>query len=178
LAPDVSREIGTDTLQYDNEFWRFSLAVYGQAEVAQECLKLQQALGVDVNLLLFCAWLGARSMVLSGAEIETASRIVAAWHENVVRPLRGVRQQIKLLDRTDFEIFRAKVKSIELEAEQVEQAILFAYSKRVEKPRADHGDAVAKNVNDYIEIKSGGVSARTSELSAPRLIDAARHISA
>ena len=48
-------------LQYDNEFWRFSLAIYKPPDVAAECLALQEAVGLDVNLLLFCAWLGTRS---------------------------------------------------------------------------------------------------------------------
>ena len=39
-------------LQYDNEFWRFSLAVYKPPDVAAECLALQEAVGLDVNLYL------------------------------------------------------------------------------------------------------------------------------
>ncbi len=58
LAQHESRDSETDNLQYDNDFRCFSLAVYEQAEVAQECLQLQQAIGIDVNLLLFCAWVG------------------------------------------------------------------------------------------------------------------------
>jgi uncharacterized protein (TIGR02444 family) len=171
LAPSDSRD--ADALQYDNEFWRFSLAVYGQDEVAQECLQLQQALGIDINLLLFCAWLGTRAIALSKAEVESASSIVAAWHDNVVRPLRGVRQHIKLLGRDDFESYRAKIKGMELEAEQIEQAILFAYSKRIESIRADCNHAIAQNVTNYIAMKTS-----TAPLSAPHLIDAARRIGA
>ena len=179
MAEHDPRDSGTDRLQYDNEFWRFSLAVYGQAEVAQECLALQQALGIDVNLLLFCAWLGARAIALSKTDIEAASRTVAAWQENVVRPLRGVRQQVKTLYRDEFGSFRANVKGIELEAEQIEQAMLFAYSKRIQSPRAgaDRPDAIAQNVKEYIAMKSGAAAARPPELSAPHLIDAARRLS-
>ncbi len=166
---------GTDILEYDNDFWRFSLAVYGQVEVAKECLELQQTIGIDVNILLFCAWMGTRTFALDRKEIEVASRAVAAWHENVVRPLRGVRQQVKTLHREDFESFRARVKDIELEAEQIEQAILFAYSKSL-RPSPDNRDAVAQNVKNYIAAKSGGGSVRVSEHTAPRLIDAARRL--
>lgn len=169
MAPSDSRDTGP--LQYDNEFWRFSLAVYGQHEVANECLQLQQALGIDINLLLFCAWLGARDVSLSKATIEAASSSVAVWHENVVRPLRGVRQKIKLLNRNDFEGFRAKVKGMELEAEQIEQAILFEHSKKIQGSRADCRDAIAQNVKNYITMKSS-----TARPSAPHLIDAARRL--
>jgi uncharacterized protein (TIGR02444 family) len=65
--------------QDDNDFWRFSLSVYAAPGVADECLALQDTRGVDVNLLLFCAWLGgARRGGMVKAEIEVAGRAVAA----------------------------------------------------------------------------------------------------
>jgi uncharacterized protein (TIGR02444 family) len=161
-----AHDSGTDDLQYDNEFWRFSLTVYGEPGVAKECLVLQEAIGLDVNVLLFCAWLGSRAVVLNRAEIEAVSAAVADWHENVVRPLRGVRQHIKKLQCDNLETFRTKVKGIELEAEQIEQAILFANAKRFQDRNANASDAIARNVNDYIVMKSG-------KMSAPDLIGAA-----
>ncbi len=174
MAQHGARDSDIGGLQYTNDFWRFSLVVYERAEVAQECMSLQQAFEIDVNLLLFCAWLGARAVTLSRAEIEEAERIVTSWHEYVVRPLRGARRYVKTLSRDEFENFRATVKDIELEAEQIEQAILFAYSKRIESSAgADCRDAVTQNVKNYIAIKSGSAKAPTLELSAPHLIDAA-----
>jgi uncharacterized protein (TIGR02444 family) len=165
-----SRDSGNGSLQYDNEFWRFSLAVYCQAEVEQECLALQQGLGIDVNLLLFCAWLGARGIALSREQIEAASGAVAAWHDQVVRPLRGVRQQIKTLKRDAFENYRTKVKGIELEAEQIEQALLYDLSKKISTGVANSPDAIARNINAYIAIKAGKTRTKTS---APHLVAAA-----
>jgi uncharacterized protein (TIGR02444 family) len=170
-----ARDSGTSELQYDNEFWRFSLSVYAQSDVAKECLALQAALEIDVNLLLFCAWLGTRAIALRRADIETASTAVADWQEQVIRPLRNVRQHIKTLARDDFESFRAKVKGAELEAEQVEQAILFAYSKRIDAIRANagSGNAIAGNIKEYVAMKSGGVAGKSPQLSASSLIEAA-----
>jgi len=37
-----------------DRFWAFSLALYGKPGVAPALLGLQDRLGVDVNLLLFC----------------------------------------------------------------------------------------------------------------------------
>ena len=42
------------TRSRDNPFWNYSLALYARAEVAKTCLALQDRLGLDVNLLLFC----------------------------------------------------------------------------------------------------------------------------
>ena len=170
-----ARESIAGGLQYDNEFWRFSLAVYERNEVAQECLALQDALGIDINLLLFCAWVGAQGIVLSSENIETASKAVAAWHETVVRPLRGVRRQIKALKSGELEDFRTHVKNIELEAEQIEQAILYAYSKSNPGSRTntDRHDVIMQNVKKYIELKSSSARGHSPERSAPHLVGAA-----
>ncbi len=166
------RDSDRGALQYDNEFWRFSLAVYEPSDVANECLALQEALGLDVNILLFCAWLGNRSIALSRSDIEAASRVVARWHDSVVRPLRSVRWQIKMDYGDEFANLRARVKEIELEAEQIEQAMLFAFAQDIQSSlaSADDRDAIARNVNEYIAMMS---SPALSGLAAPSLIRAA-----
>ncbi len=51
------------------DFWDFSLAIYRQPGVPEECLALQERLGADVNLLLLCAYLGAKRKALPAARI-------------------------------------------------------------------------------------------------------------
>jgi len=168
-----ARNGNRNELQYDNEFWRFSLAVYKPADVAAECLALQEAVGLDVNLLLFCAWLGTREVALSRSDIEAASRVVASWHASVVRHLRGVRRHIKTQYGDAFESFRSRVKDDELQAEQIEQAMLFAYAQGIQSVHSglDRRDAVARNVNAYISMMSG---AAPSVPGAPLLIRTAQ----
>lgn len=114
-------------VELDNAFWRFSLLVYAQPGVAPECIALQEAAGIDVNVLLFCVWLGAeRRTVLSEADLERLSQRVSAWQEQIVRPLRGVRRNLKTFG--DHQDFSDSVKALELAGEQIEQAILFSLS--------------------------------------------------
>lgn len=160
----------TRSLQYDNDFWRFSLAVYAQPDVADECLNLQQAAGIDVNLLLFSAWTGTRSIVLNNEDIEAASQQVAAWQDLVIRPLRSVRQKLKTFEYGGPDDFRARVKAAEIEAEQIEQAILFSYSNSLRSAPTSGRDAVSANVKKYIDMKSGAGGTGTF---APRLVEAA-----
>jgi uncharacterized protein (TIGR02444 family) len=162
-------------LQYDNEFWQFSLLVYKQNEVAKECLALQETSGANINLLLFCAWAGAQGIVLSNENIEAASIAVAAWNETIVRPLRGVRQKIKSLGGGGLEEFRAFVKDIELEAEKIEQAILFDYSKSISgsPAGADRRDVITENIKKYVAFTSGAGDRHSPGRSAPYLIGAA-----
>ena len=156
-------------LDYDNEFWRFSLAVYGRAEVAKECLGLQDAFGIDVNILLFCAWLGKQAVALHREDIEAASQAVASWQDDIVRPLRTVRQRLR--DFSGHEKLRAGIKDGEIEAEQIEQAMLFAFSRQLQRQNAGQGDCVASNVRQYIEMKAPTAGAQAS---AMHLVDAAR----
>ena len=115
----------------DNPFWKFSLAVYAAPGVAGECLAVQESHGVDVNVLLFCAWLAAaRKVALTPADIEAIGAVVGAWHERAVKPLRGVRRYMKDVPGGDVAVLRTRVKGAEIEAEQIEQAMLFAHAER------------------------------------------------
>jgi uncharacterized protein (TIGR02444 family) len=118
---------------YDNAFWRFSLDVYAAPGVAAECLALQATHDVDVNLLLFCAWAGAeRRWRLAPADIYRLSEAVRAWQETVVKPLRSVRRALKTHEQQNVAAhdLRKRIAADELEAERIEQAMLFALTPR------------------------------------------------
>jgi hypothetical protein len=78
---------------------------------------------------------------------------------------------MKALDHHDSESFRTRLKSMEIEAEQIEQAVLFAYSKRLQSTRRDMREAVIENIQGYIGVKAGPRS-----LAAPVLVEAALHL--
>jgi len=71
------------------------------------------------------------------------------------------------LHHADMSALRAQVQRAEIEAEQVEQAMLFDYARNIAP--SDERDAVAHNVNEYLVMLSGG------EAGAPVLIGAARN---
>ncbi len=105
-----------------NPFWDFSLRVYARPGVAQEALRLQDAAGQDVNLLLFCCWAGACGHELSAEEAHRLEAVSAGWREAVVRQLRAVRRYLKPLEGEDgISALRAAVKRQELEAERLQQ---------------------------------------------------------
>lgn len=116
-------------LDCENSFWRFSVAVYAEPGVAAECLALQTRLNINVNTLLFCAWLGIeRQTSLTDKDLSAIEAGVRQWHGAVVEPLRTVRQAMKPMPQmTDatVQILRADIARLELRAEQIEQAMLF-----------------------------------------------------
>jgi uncharacterized protein (TIGR02444 family) len=120
-------------IDIDNPFWQFSLRVYAAPGVAPECLQLQERLGLDVNVVLFAAWLGlARGVGLRAADLERISAATAGWSGNVVKALRTVRKNLKPLAEDPDSVFaalRKRVAGAELLAEQIEQAQLYAMAE-------------------------------------------------
>ncbi len=111
----------------ENPFWDFSCAVYGRPGVAEACLALQDRCGLDVNILLFCCWAGARGQALGAAELGGRIDAVRPWQDQVVKPLRAARRWLKTqqtVPNESAEALRQAIKARELEAERLEQVIL------------------------------------------------------
>ena len=104
-----------------NPFWAYSLRLYRRPGVAAACIGLQDRLGVDVNVLLFCLWAAACGRTLSPAALKLAVGLSRVWTANVVAPLRGTRRFLKPLALPRL---RADVARVELAAERVEQDFL------------------------------------------------------
>ncbi len=77
-------------LDLDNAFWRFSLKVYAAPGVEAECMALQAAHDIDVNVLLFGAWLGVeRGVRLDPTGLADVQDVVCPWREAVIKPAVG-----------------------------------------------------------------------------------------
>ena len=136
--------------QCDNPFWRFSLAVYAAPGVADECLALQDTRGIDVNVLLFCAWLGSRRIVLTEANLAAIDGTVRSWRDQIVGPLRGVRRDIKARPdaaEQDIAALRKDVAALELRAEQIEQAMLYGLAATFDQANVTAQVAIGRNVS-------------------------------
>lgn len=166
------------SLELDNPFWRFSLAVYARPGVSDECLEAQRLLGADVNLLLFCVWLGSQGRSLEGEHLARAKAAVASWHEAAVRPLRAVRQNMKTLPEMaceEVKMLRKDVSRAELRAEQIEQALLFQLEAAIPKRAKSDGTAetVRENIAGFLRSHQDGAEPvelpRTERLLAAAL---------
>lgn len=164
-------------LRCDNPFWKFSLAVYTQPGVAAECLALQSALNIDVNVLLFCAWLGAeKNIALDDEALAAIEDQVRRWHEIVVRPLRAVRQTMKPMPEMAADAvkeLRKEIAAAELRAEQIEQDFLFDLAPSLlngPAMQADAATAVSANVALFVQRNA---TAGSESPPTPLLIAAA-----
>lgn len=111
-----------------DDFWDFSLALYARPGVEQALLALQDEEGLDVNLILFCLYAGARGRPLDGGALGIMRGIGAGWGQGVIAPLRAARRALKPLAEGDAAAacLRAEVKRLELAAEKEMQVRLEA----------------------------------------------------
>jgi uncharacterized protein (TIGR02444 family) len=162
-------------------FWEFSLTVYGAPGVQEECLLLQDRCGVDINVLLFCAYVGAiHCALLSDVGVRAAAAVAGEWNTTIVGGLRKVRSALKPFAtdpsaiRASAALLRTAVKAAELEAERIEQMTLEVWSvSRLEAwPRAQPETAVAANIAALLATHGIAVGQPdlTSHLAAAALI--------
>jgi len=141
-----------------DEFWNFSLAVYQQPGVSQECIVLQDRLGLDVNLLLLSAYLGAsRKVVLTADDIQSVIAASNDWHVEVVRNLRAARRALKAWEegrdanvQESARALRSVVKKAELESEHIEHSLLASWAETRKLTPADPEIAVPQNMRTLL----------------------------
>ena len=63
--------------------WDFSLETYRRPGVEEACLKLQDELGADVNMLFYCCWRGE----FVAGEMGALLAELAPWQDGVLRGL-------------------------------------------------------------------------------------------
>jgi uncharacterized protein (TIGR02444 family) len=138
-----------------SELWAFSLTVYANSEVQKECLDLQDRCGLDVNLLLFCTFVGAYHRAqMSRDMVGEAAEFVGTWHKGIVINLREARRALKtfatgtLPPELSSARLRNDIKALELEAERFEQSMLEAWvgSRIAQWPRTEPREAIVHNV--------------------------------
>lgn len=156
-------------------FWDFSLAVYGRAGVAPACLDLQERRGADVNLLLFCAWLGTSGRGrIDDRDLDALTAEIGEWHETVVRHLRrlrvGLRGGLAPAPNDLVQSLRARLQKVEIDAEHVEQVMLTAWAATRPPAEADPGAAArlgdaAAGMAAYVRRLGGGDEADRDALA-------------
>lgn len=140
-------------------FWSFSLAAYARPGVEAACLELQDRFAADVNLALYCLWIGRP---LDDAAMAAALETAAPGQARA-RILRDRRRALpKVVDGG----LRDRIKRAELDAERAEQEALAALAR----PAPANPRAAAANLRLYAARL--GVEARAFLAAAGPLLAA------
>jgi hypothetical protein len=112
-------------------------------------------------------------VALTIQDISAASAAIADWHGEVVRPLRRVRRALKQPSLEDGNPLRAadaalrlQVKRAELDAEKIEQAMLWQWSRQELGGRTRNDGALGSNVRGVLAFYGD------ADAPSPRLIEA------
>lgn len=103
-----------------DDVWSYALKLYARPGVEAACLSLQDG-GADVCLVLASAWLGSAGVAFSQARVNRLESTAREWREEVIAPLRSLRQRWREVAKRDTELapLRERIKQLELEAEKV-----------------------------------------------------------
>lgn len=142
--------------QADSPFWRFSLGFYRRPGVSEACIALQDDCGADVNVVLLLLWLASTERRVALAEVQAVCAKATPWRDDVVAPLRAVRRKLKegssLVERGTAELFRTKIKAIELESERLQQEGLFALASALPTQPAPPVEAARAGIAIYEQV--------------------------
>ena len=144
----------------EHPFWDFSLKLYREKAVAPACLALQNDYAADVNILLYCCWLGvAGAGRLSEADMRRVVAAVDAWQSDMIRPLRRLRQRLKQgfepVPEDTCQRLRQAIQLLEIDAEHVEQLLLAELAPVCfvdERAAGDRARVAAANLVVYLTV--------------------------
>jgi uncharacterized protein (TIGR02444 family) len=112
-------------------FWNFAVRTYRCEGIPEACIALQDERGADVNVVLFCCWMGATRGEFEDESFDRVLEFSRAWADHVVRPLRAVRTWMKFEGCPDPAMLvencmnlRERIKKVELQAEQLQENVM------------------------------------------------------
>jgi uncharacterized protein (TIGR02444 family) len=154
------KNLQLDHLELNNPFWQFSLTQWKNPALQTHLLTLQNEHGFRINLLLLAMWLSFEGRDIR-LHIETLITESRAWHEHVVVPLRLTRQCLP----ASVKDLKQQVQACELQAEQIEQALLYTCSlkyptKQTSRAQHHHFDSL-----DWLIINLSASGLTQSNLS-------------
>ena len=107
----------------NSPLWRFSNNIYRKEGVSEILLHVQDKFFIDVNMILFVAWLASINRSLTAADIQDAKKLVSLWRIKAIVPIRNIRRSLK--DFSGIDYLYENVKKLEIDTEKEELKILY-----------------------------------------------------
>lgn len=141
------------------DFWDYSNRIYRSEGVQEACLALQNSHGLDVNIALFSCWFGCAYGIAPDELFAKAVSYSSIWRRNVVEPLRSARSWLKgeiqsgrFASEESTMVLREEIKSVELNAERLQQHQLQALARDHTVVASDPLVATVTNLKTYLAL--------------------------
>ncbi len=126
--------------------WPFALWLYQQPQVDTSCLALQDNIGADVNLLLYCVWHGVTRGPIETTQWHPLLTCSQYWQAQILQPLRTARRNLK----SEAEALYELAKKAELACEQAELEALEQLTDKTPSTSKQHFSAY--NLSAYLNL--------------------------
>ncbi len=143
ISPEVMTKSMASNIGKGNPLWDFALWAYKQHDVEKACLALQNRLGADVTMVMFCLWLAHRGTPghFLARYLGAAIKLSRDWQRSFVEPLRTCRTNFKdFIVNTDMggeeaataNALRDRIKQSELDMEQLQMLAMYSLVTDIE----------------------------------------------
>jgi len=149
----------------NSELWNYSTQIWTLPEVKVICLALQNNYDANVNILLYCCWVGDKNLSLNDDDIQSLLDSIQPW-QTIIKPLRDSRKMMQqhliampanMVDQTV-----ANMSEMELNAEHMSQ---LAIEKTLKPEMISHCsdqsniECSLSNIKTYLNSLDGIASA-------------------
>lgn len=121
-----------DNLILDNPFWQFSLLQWKNNALQQQLLDLQNIQNYRINFLLLSMWLSFEQKDINPHYTFLMDKS-SEWHSNIVEPIRNARKTLSNQNTLHTNALKKQLQACELQAEQIDQALLYHASLEIPK---------------------------------------------
>jgi uncharacterized protein (TIGR02444 family) len=150
-------------------FWDFSVRTYRTDGVPDACLSLQNDCRADVNMLLYCCWVGACIGRFDQELFAKASAFSTLWADHVVVPLRSARTWMKHTGCDTEPVpsdacmqLREEIKSVEFAAEKMQQQVLESMVS-IDQSRSDTPEQILEEVIANLNLYAAYAGIKTCD---------------
>lgn len=153
--------MAADMPEYD--LWTYAVALYERPGVREACLSLQDSVGLDVNVILFCCY-GASTGCdpFDRAMWDAVMGVSRRWQGGVVAPLRQARRMLKPMaedsDTAPAHLLYNRVVQVELDVERLELADLEKLIA-AKKPGLRKPSVALANLDAYTQVVGAPLTA-------------------
>jgi len=141
----------------DSDLWTYTTQLWTLPEVEPTCLELQNNYDADVNILLYCCWIGDKSLSMNEDDMQVLLDTITPW-QTMIKPLRDSRkmmqQQLIAMPSHLVEQTVSNMNQMELNAEHMAQLALekaYGAEKITPLKGTSNIDCSLHNINLYLQ---------------------------